>query len=84
MSGEPNSDNDQESVQSLDDKLNTILNILQKNAHDIQEKKWSKMSSIEFCHAASINDLKQITEDKKIGDCNGNMKQILARRWQSK
>lgn len=75
------SDNDQVSMQSLDDKLNTILNILQKNTDDIQEIKNEQKelrSSIEFCHA-SVSDLKKTSDDqdKKINSCNNDIEQLI-------
>lgn len=75
-------DSDNEvSIQSLDDKLNSILNLLHKNSSDIQEIKNEQRelrSSIEFCHA-SVNDLKKISDDQneKIKNCNSNIEQIL-------
>lgn len=77
------SDNDQVSMQQLDEKLDSILNILKKNTDDIQEIKNEQKElrhSIEFCHA-SINDLKKITDDQdtKINYCNTNIKLIIER-----
>ncbi|XP_054270862.1 uncharacterized protein LOC128991735 [Macrosteles quadrilineatus] len=65
------------SLQSIDTKLNSILQILEKNSNDIVEiKKEQKdmCESIELCHA-TINDFKQLisTQDLKIRECENEV-----------
>ncbi|KAG8264702.1 hypothetical protein J6590_004717 [Homalodisca vitripennis] len=61
-------------LQSVDDKLNTIMQILNINTDDIKEIKKEQKElglSIELCHT-NIDDLKILikAQDNKINECN--------------
>ncbi|XP_046683537.1 uncharacterized protein LOC124369553 [Homalodisca vitripennis] len=67
------------SLQSIDDKLNSIINILRKHTDDIQDiKKEQKdlAASIELCHT-NISDVKQLVtkQDSKITACEDELTQ---------
>lgn len=67
------SDTESPSLQSIDDKLNSIIGILEKNScdiNDIKKEQKEMCTSIELCHA-SVSDIKQIISghDSKIIKC---------------
>lgn len=67
-------------LQSIDDKLNSILNILGKHTSDITEiiKEQKDLStSIELCHA-NVSDVKQLitNQDMKIANCEEELGRV--------
>ncbi|XP_046666597.1 uncharacterized protein LOC124358340 [Homalodisca vitripennis] len=68
------------SLQSIDDKLNSIINILRKHTDDIQDiKKEQKdlAASIELCHT-NISDVKQLVTEQgsKITACEDELVRV--------
>ncbi|KAG8243631.1 hypothetical protein J6590_040933 [Homalodisca vitripennis] len=67
-------------LQSVDDKLNAIMKLLQSNTNDIREMKTEQRelgTSIELCHSI-ISELKDLikTQDKKIYECNNEVQRL--------
>lgn len=67
-------------LQSIDDKLNSILTILEKNTNDIAEIKKEQRemcTSIEHCHV-EIGDIKSLVanQDRKITACEEELKVV--------
>lgn len=65
------------SLQTIDDKLNSILSILGKHTSDISDIKREQTdmcTSIELCHE-NINDVKKLITDQdlKISNCEGEL-----------
>lgn len=68
------------SLQSLDDKLNAVLNILQQNTDQIKDIKSEQRelgNSLEMCHN-SISDLKMLVQkqDTKINSCENSIQDV--------
>lgn len=68
------------SLQSLDDKLNAVLNILQQNTDQIKDIKSEQRelgNSLEMCHN-SISDLKLLVQnqDTKINACENSIQGV--------
>lgn len=67
-------------LQSIDSKLNSILDILGKHTHDISEiiKEQKDLSaSIEMCHE-NVSDMKKLitTQDSKITNCEEELSRV--------
>lgn len=67
-------------IQSVDDKLNTIMKLLQSNTSDIKEMKTEQRelgTSIELCHT-NISELKDLikTQDTKIVHCDSEIQRL--------
>ncbi|KAG8277972.1 hypothetical protein J6590_030512 [Homalodisca vitripennis] len=67
-------------LQSVDDKLNASMKLLQSNTNDIREMKTEQRelgTSIELCHS-NISELKDLvkTQDTKIYECNNEVQRL--------